>query len=364
MPMGHMAPMPIPAMASSSMPSSTGARAVVSQQSTPILKCGDDKVDRTPIQGAHQMQVPRACWTPTEEEVLVKTYADFTIGKRLKKVNRRTWEAIAQELFRESKQHMPQVSLKSWMQCKDKWNNMIKKHKLQRTEYSRGSSEGIVRERSSLYEAVERVLSYENEAELTSFAEQDMGEEESVTMVMKMSDANKGKTPVGSEREMPDLGHGVTEGEWEKNVLAEERYLENRRLGDQEHLKNMDNRLSALYGNSAEDDDFDDDGDERMQVSGKHVNGAIQSKRSLAEDNDEHGNRKRSRVIADEETSVNEKLCRILMQQTELLERAHAQHCELLQQVRLSEENTRMMMTQAIKDLGTILNKLIKSENF
>lgn len=363
MPMGPMAPMPVPVVANGSLPSSTNSGPLAPEQGPSKVSNGDDKGERAAL--PHQMQLPRACWTPVEEEVLVKTYAEFMIGKKLKKINRKTWEAIARDLFQESKLHMPQVSMKSWMQCKDKWNNMIKKHKLQRAEYLRGSSEGNTRERTTLYEAMERVLTFENEGEFPGYSEQDgqfIGEEDSVTMVTKGNETNKVRTPVEVEKLTPVLAHDVSAGNWEKSAGSGDKRTDNHNEDCYPEINSTEKQVNMIYAD--DDDDEEEQNSDHVEVSASNTIGPIQSKRAFTDETQEGIARKRGRLSATEESNVNEKLCQILTQQTELLERTHAQHCELIQQVRISEENTRMMVMQAIKDLGTILNKLIKSEQY
>ena len=371
MPIGHMAPIPMPTVVGSTMPTSTapgpGPLVLPSDQPPSKLNCSDDKVERMQIQNSQQMAAPRACWTPVEEEILVKTYAEFTIGKKLKKINRKTWETITQKLFQESKKHIPQVSMKSWMQCKDKWNNMIKKHKLQKSELVRESvNDGSVREKSALYDAMENVLSYESGTEFAGCTDQDnhyMGEEDSVSMVAKIGESNKGGEVSGHDRLSLGLEQEVTQEIHEKNAGSESMSAENR--GKYEQRSQVDRRIIKTHSNEFENEDDENDDD---QENDDHGNGSVMHPQLMSKrqsmDHQDKGSSKRARTSDSVDTSVNEKLCQILEHQTELLERAHTQHCELMQQVRMSEENTRMMVVQAIKDLSTILSKLIKSEQF
>ena len=368
MPIGHMAPVPMPTMVGGTMPTSTAPGPLVLPSDRPPSKmnCDDGKVEGMQLQNSQQLAAPRACWTPVEEEVLVKTYAEYTIGKKLKKISRKTWEAITQKLFEESKKHIAQVSMKSWMQCKDKWNNMIKKHKLQKSEFVRESiNDGNMREKSALYDAMENVLSYESGTEFAGCTDQDthyMGEEDSVSMVVKIGGSNKGGEVSGHDRLSLGLEGEATQGTFQKTARNEGINAENR--GKYEQRNQGDKRISKTYSNECQNEDgLNDDvqNDDHGHVSVMYPQ--LMSKRQSMEHHD-NGSNKRARMSDSGETSVNEKLCQILEHQTELLERAHAQHCELMQQVRISEENTRMMVVQAIKDLGTILSKLIKSEEF
>ena len=370
-PIGHMAPMPMPTMISNAIPTSAAPVSSVlqSEQGPSKLSCVDDKTEHIPMQNTQQMPIPRACWTPLEEEVLVKTYAEFTIGKKLKKINRKTWEAITQKLFQESKKHIPQVSMKSWMQCKDKWNNMIKKHKLHKSENSRGSlaDASNMRERSTLYDAMEKVLCYESGTELADYTGQEnqfVGEEDSVTMVVKTGELTNESETCGHEGLSPGLERGAAKESRERSAKNDMANAEN---GDgYEERFRVNRRTSNVYSDEFENDNNDHNSDDQEnddngQGSVMYLQ-AIQKRRFSGHQDD--GSSKRARMLDSEEMSMNEKLCQILAHQTELLERTHKQQCELMQQLRMSEENTRMLVVQAIKDLGTILHKLIKTEQF
>ena len=361
--------------------SAAGVPVLASEQCTTKVGVSDDKAAMLNVQ---QPQIPRACWTPIEEEILVKSYAEYTIGKKLKKINRKTWEAITHKLYQEGKKQIPQVSIKSWMQCKDKWNNMIKKHKLQKAEYLRGPGEGnAARDKTALFEAMDKVLSYE----FMAFTEQEnqfIGDDDAATMVPKSNESDKSKQVTDSGRLPSESVHIGTTGSYEKTAGGDWKSTgnEGKCTGDEGKCagndgKHAENREEAAYEHAHapintsysidvgdDDDDGDDDGDRRGHGPMIYMHPTMHAKRQGAND-DDNGIGKRVKMDdTSDEGSVNEKLCKILMHQTELLERAHAQHCELMQQVRMSEENTRMMVVQAIKDLGTILNKLIKSEQF
>jgi len=364
LPIGPMAPIPMPTMVNSTTASSPTSRPSVqpSEQGPSKTTAGDEKSERA--QNNYQMPILRACWTLLEEEILVKTYAEFTIGKKLKKISRKTWETIAKRLFHESKKQMPQVSMKSWMQCKDKWNNMIKKHRVQKSEYAKGTlNDGNTREKSSLHDAMERVLCYEAGGEYVAYSGQEnqfIVEDDGVTMVAKSGQLHSGSETVGHERLSSRLGREGCQENNEKNPASEEVITQN---GDEYgHQKQVDKHTDTLYSNNFENDD-ESDIDE--QESNCHVTYSHPTPKRKFTENDNDSNDKRARVLDEEEEEcVSAKLCQIMTHQTELLERMHTQHCELMQQVQMSEENTRTMVMQAIKDIGTILNKMIKSEQF
>ena len=364
MPIGPMAPMPMPTMVNSAAASSPTSKPSTQppEKGPSKATAGDEKSER--VQNNYQMPLLRACWTLLEEEILVKTYAEFTIGKKLKKISRKTWETVAKTLFEDSKKQMPQVSMKSWMQCKDKWNNMIKKHRVLKAEYARGTlDDGNVREKSSLYDAMERVLCYEAGGEYVGYSGQEnqfIVEDTSVTMVAKSGEVHSESDAIGDGGLSSGLVREGCQENSEKNVANGDVITHN---GDEYgQQKQIGIHTNTLYSNNFENDN-ESDLDEQVE-SNCHVTCSHSApKRKLSEhDNDSNG--KRARLLDAEEESVGEKLCQIMAHQTELLDRMHAQHCQFMQQIQMSEENTRTMVMQAIRDIGTILNKMIKSEQF
>ena len=497
-----------------------------------------------------QTQVPRACWTFVEEELLVKVYAEYMVNKKMKKMNKNTWEAIAERLFHDSRENLTQVSLKTWMQCKDKWNNMVKKYKNQRTEYLCRLSIGEHRavEREGVFEALERILNYENNAGYGGNADrEDAGidnEHESATMVTKedkvlesqMLQLNENTTPEPCGNLTPQRSESVTSPtvktatpqryeivtpqdtlkpqhihnltEQPKEILKAQ-YCENQMMQRREtsqhfenatpqrnehptpqHFENVapqhsENQMPQHFENATPQrsenptlqrfenvaqqrsehqtpqrfenvaqqrseqpipQHFENVAPQRSenptpqrfenvapqrsenptphrrrtltprrratisveQVSAIQLN-AIQQQRydDYHNNNEEDRSQEHSTLIEGNETSLNhttleerpsfsasplaslkrttdrfpdqtchkkpkedheetsmaQKMHDILLRQTELLEHMHSQHNELIEQVKVSEENTRMMLLQAIKQLGTILERLIKTED-
>lgn len=318
-----------------------------------------------PIQMS-QVQITRASWTFTEEEILVDIYAEFTMGKKLRKMNKKTWDVIAERLFHESQKQMPRVAMKSWMQCKDKWNNMVKKHKYHRDEHYRRLKSGDHRaiERSAIFETVERIIKFENRNnEHSTFPEQDGSNEshESATMVEARNGPQQFNSceapPAVEEDQQRNEGDMNFEIAQESNGPAEEREITE---NDQE-----EKRADEVGQHETEVDGLLEMGDESsLQELQSFVSDPTHAyrKRQIgdSEENHESKRTKKGECMAG---CMEDNLVEILTRQTEFMERAHAQHCELLQQMRMSEENTRMMLLQGLKDLGTILNRLIKTEN-
>ncbi len=318
----------------------------------------------------HQIHVPRACWTYVEEEFLVNIYSEFTFGKKMRKMTKQTWELIADRLCQDSRKKLPQVTKKTWMQCKDKWNNMMKKHKYRRAEYlaklNSGSGDYRAIEREDIFEALERILNFENTCESqvnfsNSFEQIEDGIEddcERVTMVgnsvvnniesnnvckytkesaMYSSDiATPNRDQISQEQSIEAARAAHYEDE--RTVRSEgENEIEHVQINGNTNIVASDQIPNSPERNLKRSNDRNDDGDDA-------------NKRARVEDVDSHHHHH------------NDNLYNLLLRQTELLEQSRQQHNELLEQVRVSEENTRLLMLQAIKDLKTILERMIKTE--
>ena len=313
-----------------------------------------------PIQMS-QAQITRASWTFTEEEILVDIYAEYTMGKKIRKMNKKTWDVIAERLFLESQKQMPRVAMKSWMQCKDKWNNMMKKHKYHKDEHYRKLKNGDHRaiERNAIFETVERIIKFENRNnEYSTLSEQDGSNENqgSATMV----EARNGAREFSGCEASPTLEEDQQRDERDINFQTVQGSN-----GDAEEAEITENdedekRADEVGQPESEVDGLLEMGDESSALEPQSFspNSTNVHRKRLIGDSDEYRESKKIKKGED----MEDKLVEILTRQTEFMEQAHAEHCELLQQMRMSEENTRMMLLQALKDLGTILNRLIKIE--
>ncbi|XP_065055741.1 uncharacterized protein LOC135684215 [Rhopilema esculentum] len=357
----HPSPMPMPAI--SPMPVAhaaiqNGVRNIVNPTGTQSPKQNTNDVTSNNRENLNtpsnvmpsQFQIPRASWSYLEEDLLVKTYGQHTLGKHFRKMNKKIWESIADQLYNESKKKLPQASMKSWMQCKDKWNNMIKKHKYNKCDHP---------ERAALFEAIEKVLKNEDSSDLPMNVEQEGNhltcddEDASIFVGQKEHVGRQDEAQIDPNRQTRnDLGQDSakeTATNIEAEIVTYKHAVETGPSRNEDKNKTPDNYIDCYSVPSQASTGY-----RKRQLDENHDY-----------DNDENGEgrQKRSRVAGSTET-VNEKLCQILTKQTELLSEMHTQHCELLEQVRMSEENTRMMVVEAIKELGTILNRLIKVENF
>ena len=275
----------------------------------------------------------RAFWTHVEEENLIKVYADFTIGKR-RKTSKPVWGAIAQRVYEESKKEVPCVNPKSWMQCKDKWNNMVKKLKYHKGEYNIQPSH-YKDPRSSPMSPV-------------------------FTLLEKMLKDSSHLEERGLDFHTDENGAADLNGETVENGEAEHEATEcaDHALdpGYEESINETENELHPVQAIEEEEMSFHTS-DKRPASSEPDHNESKRLRPDVSHDVN------RDSVTGDNIFQLLNKQTDLLSRQTELLERSQRQHNELMEQMKMSEENTRMMVLQAIQDLRTILNRLIKTEN-
>ena len=372
----HPTPMPMPGMPPMPMTPvpmhSTGGHlpaASLSNQVSTLPKTSTENASSSPPTNEvnkpmqmSQAQITRASWTFTEEEILVDIYAEYTMGKKIRKMNKKTWDAIAERLFNESQKQMPRVAMKSWMQCKDKWNNMVKKHKYHKDEHYRKLKSGDHRaiERNAIFEAVERIIKFENRNnEYSTLSEQDGSTESqgSATMVEARNGAREFSGREASPTEEEDQQRNERDINFE-NVQEFNGHAEEEEITEDDQ---DEKRADEVGQPESEVDGLLEMGDESSLLEPQSFSPNPTNVFRKRQIGDSEEDRESKKIKKGE--NKEDKLVEIFTRQTEFMEQAHAEHCELLQQMRLSEENTRMMLLQALKDLGTILNRLIKTEN-